>query len=492
MCSFEYSRRQTKSKCNATANHRHAKAHKTHKHRDLKEGDRTWNARRGEWAFVPFLHIAHVKLRGIGLFREESARIDQRVSFQRKCAATDHDWISILGGQMRSYRLCKIRQRFEPAHLADIQGALRQQLTRLDDVIGPGSRIAIAAGSRGIDNLALLVRELSDYLKARGAHPFIVPAMGSHGGATAGGQADILQLYGISEGTIGAPVRSSMDAVELPRGDLSFRIFMDRHVHESDGAILINRIKPHTDFHGRYESGLMKMALIGLGKLEGASAVHDFGLYGLRELIAPGAAQVLSTGKILAGIGVVENAFHQTLHVEVLQADAIARDEPRLLDLARRHMPRLPVDAVDVLVVDRMGKDISGVGIDPNITGRIGVGSERDATSPRVGAMMVCDLTAETRGNAIGVGLADVITRLLFSKIDYAATYGNVITSSFLERGKIPIVAETDREAFDIALRSCGHVPEGHERIVRILDTLHLDEVYVSPAYSTKLHMRIG
>ena len=217
---------------------------------------------------------------------------------------------------------------------------------------------------------------------------------------------------------------------------------MDRHAHESDGVILINRIKPHTDFHGRYESGLMKMALIGLGKLEGARAVHDFGLVGLRELIAPGAAQVLSTGKILAGIGVVENAFHQTLHVEVLTADAIAREEPRLLALARRHMPRLPVDDVDVLVVDRMGKDISGVGIDPNITGRIGVGGERDAAAPRIGAMMVCDLTPQTHGNAIGVGLADVITRRLFAKIDYDATYGNVMTSSFLERGKIPVVAD--------------------------------------------------
>ncbi|MEO5741600.1 MAG: DUF2088 domain-containing protein, partial [Vicinamibacterales bacterium] len=385
-----------------------------------------------------------------------------------------------LGGQMQRHQLFKIRQQFDRARLDDPRSALRSQLTALDHVIRPRARIAIAAGSRGIDNLAVLVRELCEYLTVRGAHPFVVPAMGSHGGATAEGQAEILKLYGISEETIGAPVRSSMEVVELPRGDLSFRIFMDRCVHESDGAILINRIKPHTDFHGRYESGLMKMALIGLGKLEGARAVHDFGIYGLRELIAPGAAQVFSTGKILAGIGLVENAFHETLHLEVLKADDVAREEPRLLDLAKRNMPRLPVDAVDVLVVDRMGKDISGVGIDPNITGRIGVNGERPPAAPRVGAMMVCDLTAQTHGNAIGVGLADVITRRLFSKIDYEATYGNVITSSFLERGKIPVVAETDRSAFDVALRSCGHLPEGRERIVRILDTLHLEEVYVS------------
>ena len=381
---------------------------------------------------------------------------------------------------MRQLQLVKIRQQFDRARLQDPRGVLRAQLPALDGAVRPGARIAIAAGSRGIDNLALVVTEICDYVKARGGHPFVIPAMGSHGGATAEGQAEILKSYGITDATIGAPVRASMDVVELPRGDLSFRIFMDRHAHDSDGVILVNRIKPHTDFHGRYESGLMKMALIGLGKLEGASAVHDFGIYGLRELIAPGAAQVLSTGKILAGIGLVENAFHETLHVELLEAAAIPRDEPRLLALAKRHMPRLPVDAVDVLVVDRMGKDISGVGIDPNITGRIGVAGEHEASAPRVGAMMVSDLTDATHGNAIGVGLADVITRRLFAKIDYDATYGNVVTSSFLERGKIPVVAETDRDAFNIALRSCGHVPPGRERIVRILDTLHLEEVSVS------------
>src|SRR5688572_7966923 len=301
---------------------------------------------------------------------------------------------------MGPQQLLKIRQRFDRTHLSDAGSALRAQLASLDGRVSAGARIAIAVGSRGIDNLPLLVKTLVDYVIARGARPFVVPAMGSHGGATAEGQTEILCSYGISEQAIGAPIRASMEVVELARGDLAFPVFMDRQVYESDGAILINRIKPHTDFHGRYESGLMKMALIGLGKLEGARAIHDFGVYGLRELIGPGATRVLSTGKILAGIGLVENAFHQTMHVEVLKADAIAREEPRLLELAKRHMPRLPVDAVDLLVVDRMGKDISGVGIDPNITGRIGVGRERDAASPAVTAMMVCDLTPQTRGNA--------------------------------------------------------------------------------------------
>jgi len=387
-------------------------------------------------------------------------------------------------------RLHKVRQRFDRTRLDDPRAALRPQLAALDGLIRPGARIAIGAGSRGIDNLALVVGVVSDYLKARGAMPFVVPAMGSHGGATAEGQAEILKSYGISESTVGAPVRSSMDVVEVASAGLPIRVYMDRLVHDADGAILINRIKPHTDFHGRYESGLMKMALIGLGKLEGAKAVHDFGIDGLCELIEPGAARVLATGKILAGIGLVENAFHQTLHIEILRAEEIAREEPRLLALAKRHMPSLPVSRIDVLVVDRMGKNISGVGIDPNITGRIGVAGQHDDSAPHVSAMVVCDLTSETHGNAIGVGLADVITRRLFAKIDYTSTYANVITSSFLERGKIPVVAETDREAFTMALRTCGHVQEGRERIVRILDTLHLEDVYVSAPLLGELSAR--
>jgi hypothetical protein len=275
--------------------------------------------------------------------------------------------------------------------------------------------------------------------------------------------------------------------VELPQGALPHRIFMDRSAHESDGVILINRIKPHTDYHGRYESGLMKMALIGFGKLEGALAVHDFGVDGLRNMIGRGASQVLATGKILAGIGLVENAFHHTMMVRVLKADEIADHEPALLRAATQNMPSLPADAIDVLVIDQMGKNISGVGIDPNITGRIGVRGQNDPPKPLIKSIMVSDLTDVSHGNAIGVGLADVITRRLYDKIERTEMYRNVVTSSFLERGKIPIVADSDREAFDIALRGCGHIPAGQERIIRILDTLQLEEMYVSDAIAKEL-----
>ncbi len=386
-----------------------------------------------------------------------------------------------------SVRLSKIRQRFESNVLADPAGAAREQLAKLDDSIRPGARIAIGVGSRGIDNLVPIVKATAAYFRARGAAPFIVPAMGSHGGATAEGQAEVLESYGVTEQAVHAPVRATMEVVRLHNGELPIEIFMDRNAHEADGIVIINRIKPHTDFHGRYESGLMKMALIGLGKQDGALSIHRLGVAGLRELIGPGARQVLAAGKILGGIGLVEDAYHKTMAVKVLKADEIADEEPTLLEMARRNMARLPVKAIDVLLIDRMGKDISGVGMDPNITGRIGVNGEHDAAAPAVGAMVVCDLTDQSHGNAIGVGLADVITQRLAGKIEHTATYANVITSGFLERGKIPVAAATDREAFDVALRSCA-LSNGRPRIIRIQDTLHLENIYVSPAILDELH----
>ncbi len=383
---------------------------------------------------------------------------------------------------MDRYRLCRIRQRFEPNSLEDPQGVLRQQLERLDSLIRPGARIAIAVGSRGIHSLASIVREVGEFLKRCRAEPFVVPAMGSHGGGTAEGQAEILRQYGISEESIGVPVQSSSDVVELPQGTLPNRIFMDRCAYASDGVLLVNRIKPHTDYHGSCESGLMKMAVIGLGKREGALAVHRLGIRGLRELIAPSALRVLAGGKILAGVGLVENARHEIMLVKVLKADEIAAEEPKLLETARTNMPSLPLKAIDVLIIDRMGKDISGIGIDSNITGRIGIKGRGEPAGPGIKAVMVCDLTDQSRGNAIGVGLADVITRRLYDKIDRRETYANVITSGFLERGKIPVVADSDREAFEIALGSCGDTPAGGERVIRVLDTLHLEEIFVSQA----------
>jgi hypothetical protein len=383
--------------------------------------------------------------------------------------------------------MVKIRQRFENNALDDPCRAIREQLSRLADRISPGAQIAIAVGSRGISHLPAFVKEVSDFIRRRGAQPFVVPAMGSHGGATADGQREVLRLNGIVEDTVSAPVHATMDVVEIPQGALPHRVFMDRLAYESDGVILINRIKPHTDFHGPYESGLMKMTLIGLGKLDGALTIHAFGTRGLREYIGPGARHILATEKIVGGVALVENASHNTMTVMVLRAAEIPDAEPGLLATANRNIARLPVEDIDVLVVDRMGKNISGVGIDPNVTGRMGVSDFQDGVSPRIKAMMVADLTEASHGNGIGVGLADVISRRLYAKIDLGDTYRNVVTSAFLQRGKIPVVADTDREAFDIALRSCGAIEAGQERIVRILDTMNLEEMYVSPVVAHEL-----
>ena len=380
------------------------------------------------------------------------------------------------------FHLTKIRQHFSKNSIADVKEEFLKELLKLRSLVKPDANIALAVGSRGIKNLALVVKETAEFIKENKAYPFIIPAMGSHGDATAEGQAEILAGYGISEKTIGVPVRSSIEVIELTQGDSPIPVFMDKNAYESDGVILINRIKPHTDFHSKFESGLVKMSVIGLGKVKQASAIHRYGVYGLSDLIPLTAKQILSTGKILGGIAIVENAYDETLLINVLKANEFFDQEPVLLDIARKNMPSFPINDIDVLIVDQMGKDISGVGIDPNIIGRIKIAGQQEPEKPEIKAIMVSDLTSNSHGNAIGIGLTDVITKRLFDKIDFSSTYTNVVTSTFLERGKVPVVARDDKEAFEIALRSCGYLKEGEEKIIRIKDTLHLDEMYISKA----------
>jgi hypothetical protein len=247
-------------------------------------------------------------------------------------------------------------------------------------------------------------------------------------------------------------------------------------------VVLINRIKQHTDYHAIYESGMVKMSVIGLGKEKQASAIHEYGVYGLSVLIPMVAKEIFLSGKILGGIAIVENAFDETMLVKALVTNQFFTQEPALLEIATKNMPSLPADDIDLLIIDQLGKDISGVGIDPNIIGRTRITGQKEPDKPNIKAILVSDLTDATRGNAMGIGLSDVITRRLYEKIDFQATYTNIVTSSFLERGKIPIVADTDKEAFGIALRSCGYLKKGEEKIIRIKNTLHLDEVYISQA----------
>ena len=387
-------------------------------------------------------------------------------------------------------KLHRVIQQFERPRVEDIQRTVESQLAGCGVKISRGASIAVAAGSRGIANLAQITKSVVQFVQRAGANPFIIPAMGSHGGATAEGQAGVLASYGITEQSMGCAVRSSMEVVPLDATGLETKLFMDRFAWESDGVILINRIKLHTDFHGRFESGLVKMCVIGLGKEKQAREMHLFGVHGLRDLVPKAAERVLATGKILLGVAIVENACEETAVIEALPAANILQREPELLEMASKNMARLPVDELDVLIIDQLGKNISGSGIDTNIIGRIRIDGETEPDSPHIRSIVVTDLTPETHGNACGLGLADVITQRLRDKIDFDVTYTNIITSGFLERGKMPVVGATDREALEIALRGAGCRDPESARIIRVRDTLHLSELLVSSAVLEELRGR--
>lgn len=380
---------------------------------------------------------------------------------------------------MTSYKFTKIRQQFARESIADIEATVHQQVTSKLN-IAAGASIAITVGSRGINNIARIAKATVDAVRAKGGDPFIIPAMGSHGGATAEGQREILASYNVTEEAMGCEIRSSMDVVKL-EGDLEMSVFMDKHAYESDGVILLNRIKPHTAYHGEFESGLVKMSVIGLGKERLASEIHTYGIYGLKTLLPQAGRLVIGSGKIILGVGIVENAYDETAIIEALTPPEILTREPELLALAKDLMPSFPLNKIDVLIVDQIGKNISGSGMDPNIVGRMRIHGEPEPDFPKVKVIVITDLTEPSHGNACGIGLADVTTRRLLNKVDWDATYMNAVTSGFYEHSMLPVVAETDRQAFEWGIRA-SHDPHQPKRIVRIKDTLHVSELYVSVA----------
>jgi Lactate racemase N-terminal domain len=373
-----------------------------------------------------------------------------------------------------------VGQRFDPSHVADIAGTLRREFERphIGDGIRPEARVAVAVGSRGIVRLAEIVRAVVEEVRRRGAMPFIVPAMGSHGGATAEGQRQILADYGVVESAVGAPVRSSMDTVELGRLPDGTPVYFDRLASEADGIVVVNRIKPHTGFHGPIESGLVKMIAIGLGKHWGAGALHHRGYLTFPQLLSEVARFSLSRMPILFGVAVVENAFGHIAHLETVPSAEIIAREPDLLRLARERMGRILVDRLDLLVVDEIGKNISGIGMDPNITGRF----EEPSVSGgmRIQKIVVLRLTPETHGNAYGIGMADVTTQEVLEVIDFAATYTNAATSSILAAARVPVVAPTAQDAVALAYRTLTGVAPGEARVVRIKNTLELHRIWMS------------
>lgn len=379
-------------------------------------------------------------------------------------------------------KMIKIRQNFSREKLSDVELAVKTEVESCGLQIKPGAKIAVAMGSRGIANINVIVKTVAQTIKKMGGEPFIIPAMGSHGGATAEGQKEILASYGVTEEYLGFPIKASMQVVELPNEGLEQRVFMDKFAYEADGTIIINRIKVHTDFHGPTESGLTKMLVIGLGNHKQALEIHRHGIRGLKELIPLSARQVLKHGNVIMALGVVENAYDETLMVKAIKPENIEIEEMKLLDISRVNMPKLPVEKLDVLVVDRIGKEISGSGMDTNIIGRLMIDTEEEPESPVIKRIVITDLTEGAHGNALGMGLADVMTERLRKKVDFKVTYENVVTSTFLERGKMPILADTSRSALEIALRTCGPIKIEDAKVIRIKDTLHLSEMYVSKA----------
>lgn len=381
-------------------------------------------------------------------------------------------------------RIVKIKQKFKGPLVEDIDAEIKYQLERvkLSKQVTPGMRIAITAGSRGIANIHLIIRATINELKNLGAEPFIVPTMGSHGGATAEGQVEVLHSLGITEEFCGAPILSSMEVVQAGETPDGMPVHIDKNAWEADGIILMGRVKVHTDFKSPIgiESGLMKMAAIGLGKHKQALLIHSHGVHGIRDIMPEVAKVLLEKTKILCGIAIIENAFEQTAILEAVPTASIPQREKELLSESAALMPKLPLEDIDVLVVDEIGKNYSGTGMDTNIIGRIRILGVQEPTTPRIKYIVASNVSEESHGNALGIGLADLTTRRLFNQIDHHAMNENVITSTFLHRAMVPIVLDSDREAISAAIRANWGTEPEQTRFMRIPNTLHLEYLYVS------------
>jgi hypothetical protein len=376
-------------------------------------------------------------------------------------------------------RWALVRQHLDTAEIDDVEAAVRAALEPEMHAIRPGSRVCLAVGSRGIDRIDLVVRATVRRLTDAGARVFIVPSMGSHGGATAEGQVAVLAELGVTAETAGCEIRSSMDTVELGEVRPGVPLFVDRNALEGADAIIpINRVKVHSDFSGPIESGLMKMMVIGLGKQKGADTLHAQGFAAFHELIPESARFIMARVPIPFGLALVENGQARLHHVEAVAAERIPIREPELLVMATAAMGRIPLTRIDVLIVDQLGKDISGLGMDSNVIGRYYDGPT--GNPPLVQRIIVRDLTEATRGNAVGIGLAEVALRRAIEKIDVRKTYMNVITAKTPEGARIPITTDTDRDALAIALGCCLKVVPERARIVRIRDTKRVEDLYVT------------
>ncbi|QDU59902.1 hypothetical protein Pan216_07350 [Planctomycetes bacterium Pan216] len=381
-----------------------------------------------------------------------------------------------------------VRQNFPPSTPIDIGETLRTELSRLAGRVKSGDTIGVGVGSRGITNQVAILRGTLEILREFGAKPFLMPAMGSHGGATPAGQRGILASYGVTEESMGAPIRDSLDVRQLGETPQGAPVYCSNDALDADGVLLVNRVKPHTDFIGPIGSGLLKMSVIGLGKRHGAAAMHASASRMDYEPVLRGMAEVLiDKAPLLGGVAILEDHFHQTARLSFVVREEMLAAEEGLHAQARSLMPLLPFNEIDLLIVDRIGKNISGVGIDPNVTGRgvhgysSALGRE-ERPSPFIRRIFVRELTPETHGNALGIGLADFTTTRLVESIDRATMYTNSLTALTPQNSKIPIYFDSDREAIGKALDSLAIEDLHTARIARIRDTLNLHVLEVSPS----------
>ena len=385
-------------------------------------------------------------------------------------------------------KMLAMEQSYPPSQTLDFSALLEQQFTQtgLRDQIKPGMRIALGVGSRGITNLKHIVHATLAVLTRAGARPFIVPAMGSHGGATSQGQTDMLAGYGVTAETMGVPIDASMEVKKIGTALDGLEVVFSAAALAADGIVVLNRIKPHTDFRGTLGSGIQKMLVIGFGKQVGAANAHRAAAHsGYEPVLRAFAKTILSSVPIFAAVALVEDQHHQTAVVEVIRPENIVQHEDRLFQKAQSLLARLPFEDIDLLIIDRMGKDISGSGMDTNVIGRDISGylsslHPDGSITPRVARIFVRDLTPASNGNGVGIGLADFTTARLVKSLNLQYTYMNALTSLGLVPAKIPIYFESDREGIEAALASLAAANPGNLRVVRIADTLNLERFQAS------------
>lgn len=372
-----------------------------------------------------------------------------------------------------------VRYAMDATEVVDVEAAVREQFETVRDLLPARGRVCLALGSRGIDRIAEVARAAVTVIRARGLDVFAIPAMGSHGGATPAGQLAVLDSLGIREDTIGCEIRSSMDTVRLGEVEGGVPVFVDRHaVQQADLVIPVNRVKPHTDFSGPTESGLLKMIAIGLGKQHGADTFHGEGFATFPRLIPAVAAFTVSRVSIPFGLALIENGHARLRRIEAVPAASMLARERELLVEANGYLARLPLATFDVLILDQIGKDVSGLGMDSNVVGRYYTGPT--GRPPAIQRIIVRDLTDETEGNAVGIGMADIALRRAVERMDVAKTYMNAVTAKTPEGARVPITVDTDRQALDLAIACCLRVQAATARIVRIVDTKHLGWFYAS------------